>query len=282
MAEQQTGELKVKGQIYPSRSETVRTQEIGVWDWLRGGLTLQTDGISFWYERGILRTRRTDFFVRYLDMEKIEETPGGKVLFRFRTPRECTDRFPDDKISALVFSKLWGTGKIARGGRARLDRWHRKVVDLVELLRWFQGKMEELEDEVFTRCKVTGRFSVREGVALCSKLFPGSHRNAGQAVKDIVTKLVKSGRLDGFFDEERGQYTAAALAHRTVTQISLDFNSLVSTLGDRGLVLERLTCPACSGQIALPEEGNQVKCQYCGTDIYAMDLFEKFRGILDL
>ena len=266
MTDQPIEEWWCDGSIDVPLSEPI---EIEKTKWRRlgfGGVVFRTDEAIFWYELGFLRSRRIEFATKYLDMAKIEEWPGYRVLFRFQTSQACPDE-PPLEVTVLAFRAVpwWRSGEVAREAGARLGRWH------------------QLEDEVFTRCKVAGRFTMAEGIALARQLGLGDDEGSiASRISNFIMGLIKSDRLDGFFDEEKGEYTAAALVHRTVTEITIDFNSLLSALGNKGVVLERLTCPACGGQMALPKEGNQVKCQYCGTNIYAMDIFEKFKGLLGL
>jgi hypothetical protein len=62
--------------------------------------------------------------------------------------------------------------------------------------------------------------------------------------------------------------------------ITLDFSFLKSAMENGGVVMKVLKCPECSGNVEFPKTGNLTKCQYCGRNIYAQDIFEKIKGLL--
>jgi hypothetical protein len=45
-------------------------------------------------------------------------------------------------------------------------------------------------------------------------------------------------------------------------------------------VLTTVKCPQCGAGIELPKEGSLIKCQHCGSQIYAQDVFDKLEGLL--
>jgi hypothetical protein len=63
-------------------------------------------------------------------------------------------------------------------------------------------------------------------------------------------------------------------------KIILDFSSLKDVMVKGGLVMSAYKCPNCSGMINLPEEGKVIMCQYCGTSIKPIDIFEKIKALI--
>jgi ribosomal protein S27AE len=63
-------------------------------------------------------------------------------------------------------------------------------------------------------------------------------------------------------------------------QVVLDFSSLRDYMEKGGLVLQKTKCPECGAPMALPTTGNQIKCEHCGSMIYAQDIFEKVRSLI--
>lgn len=63
--------------------------------------------------------------------------------------------------------------------------------------------------------------------------------------------------------------------------IRLDFSFLKTYMEKGGLVMKILKCPECGGTIEFPESGTQTKCSHCGKSIYAQDIFEKVKSLLE-
>ena len=63
-------------------------------------------------------------------------------------------------------------------------------------------------------------------------------------------------------------------------QVLLDFSSLKDYMEKGGLVLQKTKCPECGAPIALPTTGNQMKCEHCGSTVYAQDIFEKVKSLI--
>ena len=63
--------------------------------------------------------------------------------------------------------------------------------------------------------------------------------------------------------------------------VMLDFSFLKTYMEKGGLIMQVLKCPHCSGTIEFPESGTKIKCSYCGKTIYAQDIFEKVRSLLE-
>ena len=63
--------------------------------------------------------------------------------------------------------------------------------------------------------------------------------------------------------------------------VMLDFSFLKTYMEKGGLVMQVLRCPQCSATIEFPKSGTQTKCSYCGNTIYAQDIFEKVKSLLE-
>ncbi len=63
--------------------------------------------------------------------------------------------------------------------------------------------------------------------------------------------------------------------------IMLDFSFLKTYMEKGGIIMKVLKCPHCSGSIEFPKGGNKIKCSYCSKTIYAQDIFEKVKNLLE-
>jgi len=67
---------------------------------------------------------------------------------------------------------------------------------------------------------------------------------------------------------------------KTNIQLILDFTSLKDVMTKGGLVMTTYKCPNCNGMIKLPEAGKVLMCEYCGTPIKPVDIFEKIKSLI--
>jgi ribosomal protein L34E len=63
-------------------------------------------------------------------------------------------------------------------------------------------------------------------------------------------------------------------------QVVLDFSSLKEVMTKGGIVMSTYKCPNCNGMINIPEAGKVLLCQYCGTPIKPVDIFEKIKSLI--
>jgi len=63
-------------------------------------------------------------------------------------------------------------------------------------------------------------------------------------------------------------------------QIILDFSALKRYMEKGGLTLQKTKCPEYNAPMKLPQSGNQIICEHCGTPIYAQDIFEKIKDLI--
>jgi len=100
-------------------------------------------------------------------------------------------------------------------------------------------------------------------------------------VRDAVISLISKGSLDGIITDENRYISNVMLARKTVQyQVVLDFHSIYSQLENKGIVLQTLECPSCSGKLEYPKEGDTVVCPFCGATVHALDIFKKFKDLL--
>jgi len=62
--------------------------------------------------------------------------------------------------------------------------------------------------------------------------------------------------------------------------VVIDFSRVRDYLDKGGLVLTTVKCPQCGASIELPKKGSTTKCGYCRASIYAQDILEKFKGLM--
>jgi hypothetical protein len=100
-------------------------------------------------------------------------------------------------------------------------------------------------------------------------------------VHHTVTSLIADGRLDGIITEDGKYVSNVMLARKTIQyHVTIDFTSLFSQLENKGIVLQTIDCPSCNGKLEYPKSGDTVVCQFCGSTVHAVDIFEKFKGLL--
>jgi len=67
---------------------------------------------------------------------------------------------------------------------------------------------------------------------------------------------------------------------RERVQIVLDFSALKEYMEKGGLILQQTRCPECGAPIKLPQSGNQITCEHCGSTVHAQDIFEKIKSLI--
>jgi len=109
-------------------------------------------------------------------------------------------------------------------------------------------------------------------------VLPHLHRIkalAGEPLRQLWSAILEVGNLFNKEVREREE-----MKKRTEYKVVIDFAQLAKRFGDKGLMLQVIECPYCGGKIDVPQAGNFVQCKYCGKSVYAIDIFEKFKGIL--
>jgi DNA-directed RNA polymerase subunit RPC12/RpoP len=69
-------------------------------------------------------------------------------------------------------------------------------------------------------------------------------------------------------------------ARKDRVQYVLDFSFLKDAMAKGGVMVQQIKCPSCGASVALPQTGNSFGCQYCNSEIYAQDVFEKMKGLI--
>lgn len=98
--------------------------------------------------------------------------------------------------------------------------------------------------------------------------------------KDFIERNIHSmiPNINKAITERRTQLQAQKEKERF--HIVLDFSSLKDVMSKGGLVMTTYKCPNCSGILKLPEEGKILMCEYCGTPIKPVDIFEKIKSLI--
>lgn len=63
----------------------------------------------------------------------------------------------------------------------------------------------------------------------------------------------------------------------TVRHVVIDFAAIIQAAHGRGIILDTMQCPSCSGTVSIPKDGDVFQCKYCGKAIHAVDIFEKLK-----
>ncbi len=102
--------------------------------------------------------------------------------------------------------------------------------------------------------------------------FPFAVKNEDQLndFKEIVFSQVNSRKQEVEAERKRER-----------VQVIVDFSFLKNYMENGGLLMQTVKCPECKASIKMPESGNRTKCQYCGSTIYAQDIFEKIKQLIE-
>ncbi len=93
--------------------------------------------------------------------------------------------------------------------------------------------------------------------------------DAEKCTSYITDEEYKEKALSGEMDKEKAN-----------VQIILDFSSLKDVMSKGGLVMSTYKCPNCNGMVNIPVAGKVLVCQYCGTPIKPVDIFEKIKSLI--
>jgi len=63
--------------------------------------------------------------------------------------------------------------------------------------------------------------------------------------------------------------------------VMLDFSFLKTYMEKGGIIMQVLKCPECGATIEFPKSGTETTCSHCGKTIYAQDIFEKVKSLLE-
>ena len=90
-----------------------------------------------------------------------------------------------------------------------------------------------------------------------------------QSIQELLTHFANNRQQE--IDEEK---------KKDRIQYVLDFSFLKKEMEKGGLVVQTIKCPSCSAGISIPAAGNNMKCPYCGSMVYAQDVFDKMKALI--
>jgi len=154
-----------------------------------------------------------------------------------------------------VFSKTYNVKASVDYSQVRGSGFLGSVLKSVVLSVDYQGRTERL------------RFSTFYSVD--SKTLKPLTRINAEEMKQTLDEIVKKGLIEIENEKKRER-----------VQYVLDFSFLKAKMEQGGVVLQQVKCPSCSASVPLPGNGTTFKCQYCGSTIYAQDVFDKMKGLI--
>jgi len=160
-------------------------------------------------------------------------------------------------------------------GVKRASRWREIIISRKKLAK--AGEARVLEIKALLTSKETVGF--QEIAEINQKYdFPSDF----EEVKLIIMLMISEGVVRGVIDEENQLFINRAKLDREkiIKEYKIDFAALKALVEEKGLILKVLECPNCGGKVQAPEMGNIIRCEHCGKDIYAVDVFEKFKKML--
>lgn len=131
---------------------------------------------------------------------------------------------------------------------------------------FFAGRelvINHLQDGKTCAWKVSGLYELREDG------FKQGEPTSIQSVHQQLNELVQ-GRLHEIEQEKQ----------RARIQYVLDFSFLRAEMERGGVIVQTIRCPSCGASISLPSAGTSARCPYCGSVVYAHDVFEKMKGLI--
>lgn len=131
---------------------------------------------------------------------------------------------------------------------------------------FFAGRelvINHLQDGKTCARKVSGLYELRENS------FKQGEPTSIQSVHQQLNALVQA-RLHEIEQEKRSARI----------QYVLDFSFLKAEMERGGVVVQTIRCPSCGAGITLPSTGTSARCPYCGSVVYAHDVFEKMKGLI--
>jgi len=97
-----------------------------------------------------------------------------------------------------------------------------------------------------------------------------SPSSAGEpSLDDVPALIVKLRELEGAEKVSIG-----------ATAAPLDFSWLTEFMKKGGYVLTTFNCPRCGAAVNLPEEGEVLKCEHCGSTVYAFDVIKRIKELM--
>jgi transcription initiation factor IIE alpha subunit len=67
---------------------------------------------------------------------------------------------------------------------------------------------------------------------------------------------------------------------KTREKTVFDFSALRDQMANGGIVVTTVKCPSCGANLDLPEKGDSIRCEYCGSNVQAVDVMQKLKELL--
>ena len=258
--------------VYPDR---VHKTEVSV----KGKLVLTQKGLVFLEAKGLLKrafSRQHSYFFDQITSVRTES-------------RGLTGNLTGQGFLVVDFENSEGKWTIKYSCQKQLtERFAQKL----QVTTKWRTALKHLRRELQTIVKSRKEIDIREiaGMASLKKIFAEvlgesqpSENKCFNLVREEIQTLISDGLLHGLIDSS-GKYVSQTILSRQSVQyqVSIDFTNLYSQLKTKGIVLETIECPSCKGALEYPDSGSVLSCRYCGATVSAVDVFEKFRGLLDI
>ena len=187
------------------------------------------------------------------------------------------------------------TETVISGKTHKIKKWENGILLLsTQKLRWLERRERGFLKKV-TSFLVVYEIPLEEVRGISGDTGDSTHWETGGRVPKNISVVDKQGehkfRLRYAFLEmfkpiiekavEIRKKEIEAEKKKERLHVMLDFSFLKTYMEKGGLIMQVLKCPHCSGTIDFPESGTQIKCTYCNNTIYAQDIFEKVKSLLE-
>lgn len=248
-------------------------------EWLGGEVILTQKGVVFLEAAGLFHTSR-----RRHHSYPFDQILGVRIESRGITGALSGEAFLAIDVSTAAGAKTYKYS-CHRGDAERLCG---RISGLIQR----KQVSEELKKELLRLVKPKGEADLREiarfpSVRTLAARFwnrpPASLQDESviALVVDLARLLISEGLMDGIIDAS-GKWASSIMLSRKSVQfhVTIDFTSLLAQLKNKGILVQSIECPSCHGMLDCPDSGSTFKCKYCNATVHAMDLFEKFKGLL--
>ena len=154
-----------------------------------------------------------------------------------------------------LFSKTYSVKTSVDYSQVHGSGFYGSILKSVVLSVDYQGRTERLRFAGFN--------------SIDSETLKPLERLNAEEMKQTLDEIVKKGLIEIENEKKRER-----------VQYVLDFSFLKAKMEQGGVVLQNVKCPSCNASVPLPGNGTTFKCQYCGSTIYAQDVFDKMKGLI--
>ncbi len=120
------------------------------------------------------------------------------------------------------------------------------------------------------KCKERKEFPQLKGKKICNICFLEIYEGNRPVINTPETKIAEGKNTQG----------SVSKPANAPVQIILDFSSLKDVMAKGGVVMTTYKCPNCNGTVKIPEADKVLVCEYCGTQIKPVDIFEKLKALI--